>query len=211
MFSRSKTRHPLTAVLAAGVAFALASGIAAVISVTNAAPASAHTALVRITPKADAALTTAPTNVVLEFNQAVSKTFATVVVTTAAGVTVTSGKPAVLGARVTQPLRPDLASGDYRIAYRIVSADGHPVSGASRFKLTVTSATRPSTSVATPTASAGGPRTESTPSVPGAAAASARDPKPSQGWLSRFLIPIAGVVGMLFIGGSVLRWDRQRR
>ena len=138
--------------LATGVALSFALGAVLVTSVISAAPASAHAALVKITPDADAQLTTAPTEVVLEFDEPVSATFATVVVTTAAGVTVARGKPTVLGAKVTQALSPTMASGGYRIAFRVVSNDGHPVSGQSRFTLTSPSGTTPAMVGGTPAA-----------------------------------------------------------
>ena len=129
----SSSRRPLAtvllAVLAAGAALSFAFAAALVTSVISAAPASAHAVLVKITPTANAQLTTAPTQVVVEFNQPVSTNFARVVVTTAAGVDVAQGKATVLGAKVTQALIPDLTSGHYRVAFGVTSNDGHPVTG----------------------------------------------------------------------------------
>ena len=207
MFSRSLSRSPMATVLATGVALAFAFGAALVTSVVSAAPASAHAALVKITPDANAQLATAPTEVVLEFDEPVSATFATVLVTTAAGVSVARGTPAVLGAKVTQALSPDLVSGGYRIAFRVLSDDGHPVSGESSFTLTLTPGTSPGTSGGTSSASP-------VPPTPSAAAAgsTAKSPKRGQGgWLSSLLIPIAGALGLLVIGTGVLLWHRQRR
>jgi len=211
MFSPTLSRGPFVALLAAGIACSNALVAAAFILVISAAPASAHTALVRITPGADAQLTTAPTKVLLEFSEPVSETFATVVVRNPAGVSVTRGKPTVMGTSVTQPLSTDLASGGYLVAYRLVSGDGHAVSGESRFTLTLIAAQSPAP-VGVPHASASASRAPATPSVPALSAPPAQDPKPVRGgWLSRFLVPIAGAVGLMVLGGSVLRWDRQRR
>src|SRR5665647_3912023 len=104
MFSPLSSRRSLATVLATGMAVSFALGASLVTSVISAAPASAHAALVKITPDADARLTNAPTQVVLEFDEPVSATFATIVVTTAAGLSVARGKPTVLGAKVTQAL-----------------------------------------------------------------------------------------------------------
>jgi len=123
--------------LSGGLMLSLALGAAMVLPVVDAAPASAHTVLVKITPLAGAELTTEPTEVALEFDEPVNSTFATVVVSTAGGVSVTRGKPAVLGARVRQRLSPSMTSGVYRVAYRFFSNDGHPVSGESSFTLTL--------------------------------------------------------------------------
>lgn len=220
MPSPSLSRGPWFRVAAAGIAMSFALGAAAVVSVIAAAPATAHTALVKITPYAGAQLAAAPTEIVLEFNEPVSKTFATVVVSTVAGVAVTRGKPRVLGARVTQLLSPDLASGRYRVAYRLVSADGHPVSGESHFTLTLIPAASPATPAGVPSTSAPAPASASvsapgaaaTPSVPAAAAPPAKNSQPvHSSWLSPLLVPIAGAVGLLALGGGVLRWDRRRR
>lgn len=198
----------MATVLATGVALSFAFGAALVTSVVSAAPASAHAALVKITPDANAQLATAPTEVVLEFDEPVSATFATVLVTTAAGVTVARGTPAVLGAKVTQALSPDLVSGGYRIAFRVLSDDGHPVSGESSFTLTLTPGTSFGTSGGTSSASPVPP----TPSAAAAAGPSAKSPKRGQGsWLSSLLVPIAGALGLLVIGTGVLLWHRQRR
>ena len=216
MLSPSLSRGPSVAVLANTVVLAFVLSTAAVISVISALPASAHTALVKITPYAGAQLATAPTKVVLEFNEPVSKTFAVVVVSNAGGVSVARGKATVLGAKVTQPLSPGLASGAYRVAYRLVSADGHPVSGESKFTLTLTPAASPATSAEAPSASAPAsapasvPGTAGTPSVP-AAASPAKTQPVQTGWLSPLFVPIAGAVGLLAIGGGILRWDRRRR
>lgn len=204
MLTRSSLRRRQRA-LAAVVALSFAIGAALVTSVISAAPASAHAVLVRITPDAGAHLTTAPPEVVLEFDEPVSSSFATVVVTSPAGVSAARGGPTVLGTKVTQALSPDMASGDYRIAYRVVSDDGHPVTGESRFTLTLTSPRSPSTSV--PPGSSSVP----TLAVPVDAAPPGESPRSGQGdGLARFLIPVAGAVGLLVIGAGVLRWERQR-
>ena len=209
MFTPWWSRRPLTRVLT-GVALSLVWGAAVVASVIGAAPASAHAALVKITPATGAKLATAPTSVVLEFDEPVSGTFATVVVSTASGVSVARGKPTVLGARVTQPLSPALAKGRYRVAYRVVSDDGHPVSGESDFTLTAASGTGSSTSVGTPSASDS--HTSAAHPAPTLAGPSSTTPRPGpRAWSSRFLVPISGAVALLAGGTGVFLWDRQRR
>src|SRR5690606_39662140 len=46
------------------------------------------------------------------------------------------GEPDVLGTTVTQPLRESGPSGTYTLAYRVVSADGHSISGELTFDVT---------------------------------------------------------------------------
>jgi methionine-rich copper-binding protein CopC len=220
MFSPPLSPRSVANVLVTGIALSLtmvAALVAMVVamvvaSVISAAPASAHAALVKITPNADAHLTTAPREVLLEFDEPVSATFATVVVTTAAGVTVVRGRPRVLGAKVTQALSPEMASGSYRVAYRVVSSDGHPVSGESRFTLTLTSGPSPATLGLTPSASASASSGPPTPSAPALARPPTKSPKPGQaGWLSRSLVPIGGAAGLMIVGGGVLLWACRRR
>jgi copper resistance protein C len=201
-------RRPLAAVLAAGAALSFAFGAALVTLVIGAAPASAHAGLLKITPAANAQLTTAPAQVVVEFNEPVSNKFVTVVVTTDAGVSVARGKPTVLGGKVTQELSPNMASGGYRITYRVVSEDGHPVTGESTFTLTPAPSTSPATSAGAPSASP----SAATPSVPVTATPLPAGPTADKGgWLTRNLVPLSGAVGLFVIGAGVLAWERKRR
>jgi methionine-rich copper-binding protein CopC len=202
MFSSSSTRRPLSTLLGAGVALSFAFGAALLTSVIGAAPASAHSVLVSITPQEGAELTTAPTKVVLVFNEPVSTTFVTVVVTNTAGVSVAKGKARVLGGTVTQALSPDMASGGYRVAYRVTSDDGHPVTGESRFTLKQASATSPTTArTPTPAPTDSG---QPTHSVQGHPAVQGNQP-------ARLLTPLAGAIGLLVIGAAGVSWGRRRR
>jgi methionine-rich copper-binding protein CopC len=203
MFSSSSTRRPIATLLGAGVALSFAFGAALVTSVISAAPASAHAVLIQITPGNGAQLTTAPTQVVVKFDEPVSATFVTVVVTNTAGVGVAKGKATVQGATVTQALSPDIASGEYRIAFRVTSDDGHPVTGKSTFTLKLAPGTSPTTSAGTPSPSPTDPVQE-TPTPEGVPADQANGP-------TRFLTPIAGALGLLVIGAAGLMWDRRRR
>jgi methionine-rich copper-binding protein CopC len=93
-----------------------------------AAPASAHAGLVGSTPAAGAQLTQAPKQVKLTFNENV-RTPATIVVTGPYG-RVSHGTVRVVDntASVDVDIKTATAYvGRYEIAYRVVSADGHPV------------------------------------------------------------------------------------
>jgi copper resistance protein C len=210
MFPLVRSRRSLAMMLTSGLMLSLALSAVMVLSVVGAAPASAHAVLVKITPLAGAELTTEPTEVVLEFDEPVNSTFATVVVSTARGVSVTRGKPAVLGGTVRQPLSPSMTSGVYRVAYRVVSNDGHPVSGESAFTLTLA----PTAGSATPRSSS--PVSSSFPpptsAVATTAGPSAASPRPGQRGLSnRLLRPISGALALLASGGGVFLWRRRSR
>jgi len=189
-------------------------GFAMVTAVVTAASASAHTKLVKITPDVDAQLTTAPKDVVLKFSEYVNTSFATVVVTSAAGVSVTSGKPTVVGATVTQALVPRMAAGAYRVAFRVVSNDGHPVAGESRFTLMQAPTTSPSASQPSASQPSASPRSASpsgTPLVPTTDVAPLPSPNTGQGGgLSRSSLATAGAFGLLLIGAGLLLWRRKR-
>ena len=109
---------------------ALAAGLAtAMVILLGALPAAAHARLVSATPAAGATLTSAPTAVRLEFDGPPYDIGLGVVVTAPSGETVTQGRVSVDGNTVVASLSPLTAAGTYTVAWRVVSADGHPVSG----------------------------------------------------------------------------------
>jgi copper resistance protein C len=102
----------------------------------GATPAAAHNTLVSANPADGARLSSGPPQVTLTFDQPVQRGFSTLTVTGPDGNRWEAGEPAVSGNEVTAPVRPLGPAGDYVVGYRIVSADGHPVSGSLRFTLT---------------------------------------------------------------------------
>lgn len=94
----------------------------------TATPAAAHASLVASSPPAGAAVTIAPTEVELIFSEDVTAP-SIIAVTGPGGSQVAAGPTQVRNALVVQPLTSLTAAGVYKIAYRVVSADGHPVSG----------------------------------------------------------------------------------
>ncbi len=107
--------------------------VAVVGVVLTAVPAQAHDDLRGVTPADGASVTQAPAAVVLEFSDDVQPLGSAVVVRGSDGTVVSDGSPAVSGRTVTQALRPIGADGEYQVSFRVVSADGHPVSGSTRF------------------------------------------------------------------------------
>ncbi|ALW88289.1 copper resistance CopC family protein [Deinococcus actinosclerus] len=116
--------------------------------------ASAHTAVSGVTPALNATVT-APKTVTLAFSEPVELRFSTFrVMAVPAGVTVAeaarralaekadsaalANRPASLSgaaARLALTLKPNLKSGQYVIAWKILSEDGHPVTGQSTFRV----------------------------------------------------------------------------
>jgi copper resistance protein C len=107
----------------------VATALAAVglLAVVAAAPASAHASLVRSSPADRSSVTTAPQIVSLTFDEDIRMP-SVLLVTGADGASVVAGKTSVVDNTVST--RVSVAtSGDYTVVYRVVSADGHPVSG----------------------------------------------------------------------------------
>jgi copper transport protein len=105
---------------------------AAALAALAAAPtASAHATLVSSTPTNDEVLERAPAQVVLRFSEPVETAFGSIRVYDDAARRVDEG-----GTERPQPqevavaLRSSLSRGTYTVAWRVVSADSHPVSGA---------------------------------------------------------------------------------
>jgi methionine-rich copper-binding protein CopC len=118
-------------------------GVAAVAATVGAlavtAPASAHADLKSSTPASGATVTSAPTEVVLQFVDSPAG-HTTITVTGPNGTDATAGMTRATGAKATVPLRQQLSNGLYTVAYSTVAADGHPMMGAIEFTLAVPSA-----------------------------------------------------------------------
>lgn len=142
------------------VIFAFVVAISVFASVAPAAQA--HDALATSDPAPDAVLDVAPTQIALTFTGNILGDAGAnaIAVTDAAGAAVHTGDLVVDGAVVTQPLSPGLENGTFHVVWRVVSSDGHPISGEYTFELNDPNATpsaAPSTSAtpsAEPTASA---------------------------------------------------------
>ncbi|GAA3795011.1 copper resistance CopC family protein [Cellulomonas soli] len=125
----------------------LVGGLLAAGSLGAATNASAHDQLLSTSPADGEVVTTAPTALTLEFSDDVLDLSSAVVLTPAGGTAVELAVT-VDGPTVTAALPADLPSGAYAVAWRVVSADGHPIEGT--FAYTVDDPARPA-AVATPT------------------------------------------------------------
>ena len=96
----------------------------------------AHDILVGSDPANGASLATGPSKVSLTFDLPVKEYFSTITVVGPDGEHYEGGPSSVDGSTVSAPVQPLGPVGTYTIGYRIVSDDGHPVSGAIRFSLT---------------------------------------------------------------------------
>jgi copper transport protein len=107
--------------------------VIALVALAVAAPAaSAHATLEATTPARGAAVKAQPKQVVFRFNEPVEGTFGAVRVFDAKGRRVDDGHvshPGGAGEKIAVGLRAGLPHGAFTATYRVVSADGHPVSG----------------------------------------------------------------------------------
>lgn len=118
-------RALIAALLAVGASLALA------------APAQAHNVLVSSEPAKNAQLDVAPNKVELVFDQSIQPGDVNQVAVTGPGGTLWTDSPVQVDAnRVSTAVRPLGPKGQYTVGYRVVSADGHPVSGQLTFVLT---------------------------------------------------------------------------
>jgi copper resistance protein C len=166
--SRLASRHPVPASSSrsrgrGSTAWAAVVLAALLTLAAPAAPASAHDALSGSSPADGTTVDVAPASVDLTFTRPPLAVGAEVRVTGPDGQVVNDGDPVLVDTTVSQPVAPDLPAGQYAVAWRVTSADGHPISG----ELTFTAAAAPEAEqpspTPTPTSDDGAPTPEATP------------------------------------------------
>lgn len=171
----------------------LAALTALVVTLLAAPPASAHDVLVGSDPADGATVATPPTRITLTFEEAPQSQFATITVVGADGAHHEQGAAVVDGEQVTVPVRAGVPAGRYQIGWRVVSDDGHPVSGALGF--TVPAGAAPSSA-----APAATPVTPAAPSAtPVANAASDGDDGGVPGWVFAVVAVVVVAAALAFV------------
>lgn len=183
-------RLPLVRLLAAGTGVLLA---AAALMAAGASSAAAHDELIGTDPAADSTLDASPSQLTLTFsaNIASDAGASEVQVTDAAG-TALAGEPVVQDNVLTVPLTAE-ASGAVTVLWKVVSSDGHPISG--EFGFTVTPATTP-TPTPTPTPS---PTETTTPEPTPSPSAAPADSTFGEVWPW-----VVGGIVVIALGGAVV-------
>ncbi|HYN65286.1 MAG TPA: copper resistance CopC family protein [Ornithinibacter sp.] len=188
----------VVAFVVAFVAPAFASGTSAGLPV--------HARLTSATP-ADGATVERADEVVLTFNENVNPDFVAVRVTGPAG-SEAGGDPSVDGRTVTQPLAADLPAGTHQVAYRVVSADGHPIAGTLSFVTTASPA------AASPTTTAPSPTPTTTPSTVAASPTATATTVPAStdagDGIPVTVIAVVGIVAAAVLGALLLLLARTR-
>jgi copper transport protein len=111
--------------------------VAGIILLATAAPAWAHAVLQSTDPPKDGVAVQSPSQITLKFNENVEVSFGAIRVYTCAGSRVTTGAPhhgPSSDATVLVGV-PKLDPGVYLVAWRVISADSHPVQGTYSFRI----------------------------------------------------------------------------
>ena len=169
----------------------------------GAGPARAHSELTTSTPTANARLGVAPATVKLVFSDKVEPRFTNVALTVGKTKAIAL-KAEVNGSTVTATIPDDeRGPGAWKVSYRVVSADGHPISGTVPF--TVSGSVAPTQPSPTPTPSAATP-TPSTPSVTTTPGQMSSPAAPSAARVDRtLLLWVAGII-VLMVGLAYAVW-----
>ncbi len=187
-----------------------AAGIAvlsvALLAMLMAAPAHAHDELLSTTPANGARLTQAPDAIVLKFEEAPLKDTTKIVATDSSGKQFALTGVVVTGGTARAPWPTDAGPDSYKVVWRNVGSDGHPLTGS--FGFSYTSASGGPTATAAPTGSPDASIGVPTP-VPTTSPVTATGPSGLGGTM--WLLPT--VIGILIILGAIfgLRAARKRK
>ena len=171
-----------------------------------AGPALAHSRLESSDPADGASLATSPSKVTLTFNEAMTAGpgFTTITVIGPGNTAWQDGETQVSGDSVSIAVKPLGPAGVYRIGYRVVSDDGHPVSGSVSFTLTAPGpGAAPAAPTVAPTTAAPAPATTSAAAPVAAAPADSGGGAPVWPWIVAAVVAVGlGVVLALRLGRS---------
>jgi len=173
-------------------------------------PVAAHSELTSSTPAANAVLTTAPSTVRAVFSDVIEPNFSK------ATLSVDNSSPralrvAVDGAQLTATVpEGSRRPGAWKVAFRVVSIDGHPISGTIAFTVRPASASTSATS--TPTRTAPAPSTGSSPTATATTTtrASGHQDKDPLAPRRRLIYWVEGIVGAMLLLAAGLYWARDR-
>lgn len=218
--SKSHTASPVrTSPFRRALMGALAAGALAIAGLVGiASPASAHDELVGTDPQAGTTLSAVPAQITLTFNEKVldDAGATAVVVTTSTGTPVQDGDPTVSDNTVTQPIIAAAEpNGKYTVTWKVVSSDGHPVSG--EFSFSVQGATPSPGFSPTPTSTPTPTPTETATTAPVPSPTSTAAPAPASDgsvwlWVILVIVVVAVLAGVVYLVASRRRRtsDEQR-
>ncbi|SEM86153.1 copper resistance protein CopC [Cryobacterium sp. TMT1-3] len=128
--------------------------LAATFAIGGAAPAaSAHDSVLATVPSNTEHVDLAPATVSMRFTDDIMQLGAIMLVVDSAGTDWAQGEPALDGPTASVAVDPALPDGGYQVRWRVVSADGHPISGTFDFSVGSGASAAPTTDAATPAVS----------------------------------------------------------
>ena len=122
------------------------------IALGPAAPAYGHARLLSSNPAGGSTVEEAPQRLVLKFSEPIEPEFSRVQVRDPDGERVDAGAPRVDGDRVVTRLAPIVQAGTYEVAFRVISADGHPIESSFSFDVARSAVQAPADPTPEPTA-----------------------------------------------------------
>ncbi|APX00448.1 copper resistance CopC family protein [Arthrobacter sp. QXT-31] len=178
----------------------LALAAAAGFGLLSAAPAFAHDAVQSTAPAENATVTAAPGTVSLTMSEPPMNSeelnLSIITVTDATGKALSNGKVAVSGATISTKIDKG-SNGPYKVVWRTVSSDGHPIQGSYSFTVQDPSAAR--------TKPGGSAAATSTATVPPAAATPAAEQNPGADSGAATIAVTVGAAALLLAGFLVMR------
>ena len=111
--------------------------VIALLAPLNTSAASAHAKMTSANPKQKSVITVMPKKVVLQFNEDLINLEPgnLLRVTDPRGRSIHTGTVTVFGNQLSVALRTSKVLGKYRVSYRAISADGHPITSSYEFTL----------------------------------------------------------------------------
>lgn len=196
------------------IALAATAAMVFLLSVLMAPTGSAHADLQVSTPEDGESLEVAPEEIRLTFSEELFEELVEISILDAAGdlySTIKLEQTPPPGTDVIFPWPPQTPPGEYSIAYRVVSADGHPVTGTISFSYAATTP-EPSSSDSTPSAQSSTPASSPTASAPSASPTNESSTSSSTDSSSGTPLVVLGVVLLLGViaASAIIVRARQR-
>jgi len=207
--------HPRPARRRRALVVLLAAALAPALGLAVAQPAAAHDRLVSSDPADGAKVDEPPTTLTLVFSAAMLDSGAQVAVTTPDGTT--KAQVAVDGEDVVATLPADLPGGEWDVAWRVVSSDGHPIEGDLAFTVVAVSPSPTPTPTDTASATATPPTASPTATAADDGHGAHRSGTPGAdldadgeaGWATAWLFPVAVLAAVGVAAAVVLRLRRR--
>lgn len=158
------------------------------LSVVGAPAAAAHDTIESSNPADGATVATVPASVTLTFDEQPQDFSPVIQVTGPDGVDWADGTPTVSGTDVSVPVKAGAPAGAYQVAYRIVSSDGHPVTGELTFTAEAAAAGAAATPSSAPSASTSASSTPTSSSAPASSSVATSTPGSSAAASSAALV-----------------------